>query len=81
MVLTSDRWGVEWHSVSQLVGDDRHIIWNDCSPLWFWTRKEARAYIKERYGYIAGRPDLRAEPHGWKMPRAVKIRITVERCA
>jgi len=41
----------------------------------FRTRAEARAFIKKEWGYIANRPDLKCEPHGWKMPRAVRVNI------
>lgn len=46
--------------------------------LTFRTRRAAAAFIKDRYGYIAERADLRREPHGWKMPVPVRVRITVE---
>jgi hypothetical protein len=29
------------------------------------------------YLHMAGRPDLRAEPHGWKMPIPVKVAIRI----
>lgn len=48
------------------------------AALTFKTKREAAGFIKERYGYIATRPDLRREPHGWKMPAPVRVRITVE---
>ncbi len=44
----------------------------------FRTRAECRAWIDEHYGYIRTRADLRAEPHGWRMPRAVKVRVVLE---
>ena len=46
--------------------------------LTFKTKRAAVDFIKARFGYIAKRPDLRAEPHGWKMPVPVRVRITVE---
>lgn len=48
------------------------------TALTFRTKREAAAFIKQQFGYIAKRPDLRTEPHGWKMPRPVRVRITVE---
>ena len=45
----------------------------------FATRAAARLYIEVHYGYIARRPDLHAEPHGWKMPRPVRVKVTVTR--
>jgi hypothetical protein len=44
----------------------------------FATRQQARQYIEEHYAYYRKRPDLRAEPHGWQMPRAVKVQVTVQ---
>jgi len=44
----------------------------------FRTKREASAFIKAQFGYLSKRPDLRAEPHGWKMPMPVRVRITVE---
>lgn len=45
----------------------------------FRTKREAKAFIKDRFGYIAERSDLRREPHGWKMPQPVRVRISVTR--
>jgi hypothetical protein len=47
----------------------------------FATRREAREFIKSEYGYIATRQDLRHEPHGWKMPVAVPVVISVAEAA
>jgi hypothetical protein len=41
----------------------------------FSTRLEARYYINLKYGYLRDRPDLKQEPFGWMMPRAIKVRI------
>lgn len=69
------RWAVLWRSVNRLDGVTEDWCWENGSPLLFKTRREARAYIKHEYGYIATRPDLRAEPHGWRVPRALKVRV------
>ncbi len=42
----------------------------------FKTRAEARAFI-QKYAYIRKRPDLRKQPHGWRMPQPVKVTVTV----
>ena len=42
------------------------------------TRREMRAHINEHFGYIRDLADLRAEPHGWRMPRPVQVRVVVE---
>ena len=44
----------------------------------FRTRQQARDFREERFGYLRDRPDLKAEPHGWRMPRVVKVKIIVQ---
>jgi len=68
-------WAAEWHSNCLLDGESRHIINENCLPALFRKRRECREFIKCKYGYIAKRPDLRDEPHGWLMPQAVKVNI------
>lgn len=69
-------WAAQWHSFNQLDGNRKHIITgDDCLPKLFRTRQECREYIKEKFGYIPERPDLRAEPHGWRTPTAIKVII------
>ena len=70
-------WAAEWHSNNLLDGDSRHIINDNFLPALFRKRRECREFIKEHYGYIAGRPDLQAEPHGWMMPQAVKVKVII----
>ncbi len=75
-------WGAQWRSENRLDGKREHLINTvDCLPALFRTRAETRAFIEKRYAYIAKRPDLRAEPHGWKMPRAVKVFVVLEPAA
>lgn len=47
----------------------------NCVPVLYPTRQLMRNYIVHKFGYIARRPDLKAEPHGWKMP--VPVRVTI----
>lgn len=68
-------WIIRWHSVNQLDGARRHVMFEDCKPLLFHTRREARAYRDQRYGYIRHRPDLRAEPHGWRLPQVIAATV------
>ena len=73
-------WGIEWHSRNRLDGDRRYLIWDRAAGdtgffHLFRTRASCRAYIEEKYGYIRTRPDLQREPHGWRMPQAVKVQI------
>ena len=70
-------WGALWRSNNQKDGYTSHLLNNDCLPMLFRTRRESRDYIDHMYGYIKTRPDLRAEPHGWKMPIAVRVRVSI----
>lgn len=82
----SHLWAVEWRSDNWLDGRTRHWmakyfqhkrdpVYTGYCPALFATRREARAWVKEFHGYIAKRPDLRAEPHGWKPPKIYKVKV------
>lgn len=71
------RWGVLSRSDSRLDGKREFVMWEAGAPLLFHTRRAARVYIRERYGYIKDRPDLRAEPYGWKTPLAIRVSVTI----
>lgn len=60
------RWAVKWNGTLQ--GEGGNL------PL-FRTREECREFIKERYGYIKNRDDLRRPPHNWRMPVAVRVEV------
>jgi hypothetical protein len=47
----------------------------DRVPVIFRTRAEARAWVDKRYGYIRGRKDLYAAPHGWRMPSPIRVQL------
>ena len=67
-------WGIQWRSDCRLDGRQRYLIWgHGATPLLFRTRRAAQKYIDACYGDIRSRPDLRAEPFGWKMPRPIKV--------
>ena len=70
-----DLWAGQWYSRCKLDGVTTYILYENCLPVLFRTRRECRAYIDKRYGYIRDRADLRAEPHGWRLPRAIKVRV------
>lgn len=72
-------WGIEWHEKNKTDGERREIMWENCVPLMFTTRALARAYIHRTYRYIKYRKDLRREPHGWRMPQAVRIEVVARR--
>lgn len=76
--ITIQGWGVLWRSENSLDGKVEHLI--HCPgqpqiPRLFKTRREARAWANLEYGYIRRRPDLQAEPHGWKVPKVVYVTI------
>ena len=83
-------WGIKWRSECKLDGRKEYLmgsLWPGPYPpppqysgfktAVFKTRAMARAHIKKHYGYIKDRPDLRREPHGWKMPIAVQVDVIV----
>ena len=72
-------WAAEWHSRNLLDGDQRYLIGVPVPPYvkLFRTRRECQKWIETNYGYIRNRPDLRAEPYGWRMPRPVRVVTTV----
>lgn len=70
-------WGALWISENKADGLTRHLLHANCKPALFVTRARARRYIRENYGYIRKRPDLREEPHGWRMPRPVRVRVEI----
>jgi hypothetical protein len=76
------RWVPRWQSANQLDGLRRHLmLWEGTVPgqmLMFKTRKACREWINNRYGYIKHRDDLKKEPHGWRVPKAVKVFVTIQ---
>ena len=74
-VNMANLWAAQWYSKNHLDGERRHILYRDCLPALFRTRRECRAFIKDRYGYIKEREDLRRQPHGWRLPRAIKVKV------
>ena len=75
--LTADVWGAMWQQSNRRDGRQKHLICKDGVPPLFRTRAEAREWIEKSYGCIRTRADLRAEPHGWRMPRAVRVRAAI----
>lgn len=71
-----------WRSDNRLDGKRTHLLthWKTSAlPALFLTRKEARQFIESEYGYLRERHDLKAEPHGWKMPLPVRVRVSLLR--
>ena len=75
--VTSTAWAILWRSRNALDGEGTHLIYGGGVPLLFSTRAEARGYIAIDDDYIRIRPDLKGEPHGWKMPKAVRVTVEV----
>jgi hypothetical protein len=71
-------WSALWRSENKLDGKREHLLFENYFPVMFRTRKQAREYINARYGYIKERKDLQQEPHGWKMPTPVRIKVVTK---
>lgn len=69
------RWGAKW--IQRGKWADEHIMFENRLPVIFRTRKEAREWIDRRYGYIRERKDLHSEPHCWRMPVAVRVKVEI----
>ncbi len=76
--ITRGGWAIMWRSDNRVDGKTRHLMWDGMTPSIYRTRREAREVIERTYGYIRNRPDLQREPHGWKMPKVIRIRATYE---
>ena len=83
-------WAIKWRSNCHIDGRREHLMGRyGCgiraapdhlagyTKMAFKTRQSAREFITENYGYIRTRPDLRREPHGWKIPIPVRVIVTV----
>jgi hypothetical protein len=74
-------WAILWRSENKLEGYREHLAGDPVHAsrtLLFRTRTAALIYNEQRYGYIRNRPDLRREPHGWKMPKVVRVEIDIK---
>lgn len=71
-------WAILWNSKNSLDGRQNYMMWDyGPTPLLFKTRREAREYRNEKWGYIRDRKDLRREPHGWRLPKIVRVEMNV----
>lgn len=68
-------WSALWRSKNKVDGARTHLIHKDGFPVLFHTRRAAREFIESEYGYIREQSDLKAEPHGWRMPIPVRVSI------
>ena len=71
------KWALLWRSKNCLDGERKHLVFENGIPVLFRTRNDARKFASERYGYIKHRPDLRAEPHGWRFPQPIKVQVSL----
>jgi hypothetical protein len=72
-------WGVLWRSKSKKSGVCQHLLFNSSGgATLFFKKRLAVEWIKKEYGFIRTRADLRAEPHGWRMPVPVKVTLTAD---
>lgn len=79
IVKEARRWAILHKSENRLDGKREYLAGDGSGlPRMFMTRESCRAYIQKHFGHIRTRPDLRAEPHGWRMPQAVKVAVAVE---
>jgi len=77
--VRTKRWAILWRSNNHLDGKVRRILaFENAEPKLFHTKKATQEYIKNRYGYIATRKDLRTEPYGWRMPIPIKVDIIIK---
>ena len=70
-------WGALWYSRNKLDGVAEHLLGVGGVPILFRSRLGARGWIEDHYGYVRTRADLRREPHGWRLPRAVRVEVRV----
>jgi hypothetical protein len=75
--IRSYLWAALWWQRGGLSGDSEHLLNEGCLPKLFRTRRECRSWINRRYGYIKNSQHLRKYPHGWRLPKPVKVSITV----
>ena len=82
-------WGVVSRSKNRLNGKKEYLVGayarstipelRGCTgSMMFLTRSDCREYIEKTFGYIRQRTDLRDEPFGWRMPKPVKIVVSVK---
>ena len=79
MSETVTRWAAQWRQRSEHTHLQTHLMRGENMEVaLFRTRAACRGWIKSTHGYLKYRPDLRARPHWWLMPRPVRVRVTYE---
>lgn len=54
------------------------IMWKNCYPLLFVTKKQAKEYADKEWGYLRKREDIRRAPHFWRMPKIIRITLSMK---
>ena len=72
-------WAVLFRQVNKVDGAKCHLVHQpiSCVPFLYRTRKQAKLFIEQEFGYIRRRKDLQDEPHGWRMPIPIRVNITI----
>ncbi|MGH6822030.1 MAG: hypothetical protein ACREC4_00835 [Methylocella sp.] len=91
MKTTQTAWALKWIADNKLDGYREHLngrvflgsapLPPECggyAPMLFQTKREAQELCRKQYGYIAKRNDLRVEPHCWRMPKVIRVNVTIE---
>lgn len=78
--LSRSGWAIRWNGnlIGAAFGDRGFPDTLSLVPLVFRSRRVAREFIEDRFAYIRERPDLRQPPYNWRMPEAVKVKMTVK---
>ncbi len=73
-------WAVKFSSQNRLDGYREHFVFrrSACTAMMFRTRQEAREWIELHWAFLRYRPDLKAEPHGWKMPKPCQVKVIIK---
>ena len=66
-------WAIEW---KWEIPYGWMLFWPDGELRVYRTRAEAQAVIDRKMGYIRERPDLKAAPLHWRLPRPVKVVVS-----
>lgn len=76
-------WAVMFDSTHDEIGRIRHLVtgWDSDTPTpgpaLFDTRKDAEAHARDFYAYTM-KPENRKPPFNYRLPKAVRVRVTVE---
>lgn len=81
--MTDHYWAILWRVSDKCIDGPSERLTGGLLPdapnrMLFRTKREANEHIRATYGYIRERADLRAAPHGWMVPKAVRVWVRVE---